>query len=189
MRPEQRVALRTQRLLLEPFARGHAQEVTPVIGHPLVADTTSNIPHPYTERDATGFAEAIESSAGGLHCWLLRTRGARAIVGGVGLHGFEGDAAEFGYWIGVDHWGNGYATEALVALLGHAFATLGLARLHACYFARNPASKRVMEKAGCTPREHGACPPFIEKNGVRERVGWMEMTRERWARQGTGGGA
>ena len=180
MTPEHRATIQTERLILESFAREHAHEVTPVIDHELVAGTTSNIPHPYTEADAIGFAKLIERSEGGLHSWLLRARATSAIVGGVGLHGFQGDTSEFGYWIGVDHWGNGYATEGLLALIGHAFDALGLARLHACYFTRNPASRRVMEKAGCTPCGPGSCGDSVMKNGVREEIGWMEITRETW---------
>jgi RimJ/RimL family protein N-acetyltransferase len=53
-----------------------------------------------------------------------------------------------GYWIGVPYWGNGYATEAGRAVLDHGFGELGLNRVYAHCFARNPASRRVLEKLG-----------------------------------------
>jgi RimJ/RimL family protein N-acetyltransferase len=42
----------------------------------------------------------------------------------------------------------GYATEAARAVVEFGFATLGLHRIHAHYFAENKASGRVLEKFG-----------------------------------------
>ena len=56
--------------------------------------------------------------------------------------------AELGYVVGVPHWGRGYATEAGLAVLGHGFGELGLNRVYAFCFSRNPASRRVLEKLG-----------------------------------------
>jgi len=57
-------------------------------------------------------------------------------------------SAEIGYWIGEPFWGRGIATEALVAVTGHAMETHGLTRVYALPFAGNVASCRVLEKAG-----------------------------------------
>ena len=46
------------------------------------------------------------------------------------------------------HWGHGYATEVVTALLRYAFEELDLNRIYAHHMVRNPASGRVMEKAG-----------------------------------------
>jgi RimJ/RimL family protein N-acetyltransferase len=53
-----------------------------------------------------------------------------------------------GYWIGAPYWNRGYATEAARAVLRFAFDTVGLHRIYATHFTRNPASGRVMEKTG-----------------------------------------
>ena len=52
-----------------------------------------------------------------------------------------------GYWIGRQHWGKGFATEASRALIEIA-KTLKLPRLEASHFLDNPASGRVLEKLG-----------------------------------------
>ena len=52
-----------------------------------------------------------------------------------------------GYWIGRQHWGKGFATEASRALIEIAKA-LKLPRLEASHFLDNPASGRVLEKLG-----------------------------------------
>ena len=55
---------------------------------------------------------------------------------------------EIGYIVNPRHWGNGYATEAARGLLDYGFRVLGLRRITACCDVDNPASARVLEKAG-----------------------------------------
>ena len=57
-------------------------------------------------------------------------------------------SAEVGYWLGEPFWGKGVATESLRALTEYAFTELGLVRLYATVMEWNPASARVLEKAG-----------------------------------------
>jgi ribosomal-protein-alanine N-acetyltransferase len=59
--------------------------------------------------------------------------------------------AEMGYAIAPRHWARGYATEALRALVAHAFGTMGLNRLEADIDPRNGASARVLDRLGFTP--------------------------------------
>ncbi|QLG61507.1 GNAT family N-acetyltransferase [Halorarum salinum] len=56
--------------------------------------------------------------------------------------------AELAYWIAPDEWGNGYATDASRAVLAHGFDAIGLHKVTATAFEHNPASRRVLEKAG-----------------------------------------
>ena len=53
-----------------------------------------------------------------------------------------------GYWIGRPYWGQGYATEAATAALAWAGAGWGKRLVVSGHFADNPASGRVLEKAG-----------------------------------------
>ena len=57
-------------------------------------------------------------------------------------------SAEVGYWLGQPFWGRGIATESLKVLTEYAFTELGLVRLYATVLEWNPASARVLEKAG-----------------------------------------
>ena len=59
-------------------------------------------------------------------------------------------SAEIGYWLGEDLWGRGIVTEALSLVTSHVFSQLNFLRLYALPFADNPASVRVLEKAGYT---------------------------------------
>jgi RimJ/RimL family protein N-acetyltransferase len=62
----------------------------------------------------------------------------------------ENSRAEVGYWLGKPFWGQGYITEVVRRLVQYGFEDLKVNRIYATYFARNPASRRVMEKAGMT---------------------------------------
>ncbi len=60
---------------------------------------------------------------------------------------YEG-AAELGYWIGEEYWGNNYAFEASQALIKRAFGELNVNEIYASYRIENKQSKRVLEKLG-----------------------------------------
>ena len=73
------------------------------------------------------------------------------VIGCIGLllrDDVERIAAEVGYWLGEPFWGRGIMTAALRAFSEYAFAQLCLVRLFATVMEWNPASARVLEKAG-----------------------------------------
>jgi ribosomal-protein-alanine N-acetyltransferase len=55
---------------------------------------------------------------------------------------------ELGYTIARAYWGNGYATEAVQALLQFGFERMDLVRIEAVVLPDHAASARVLEKAG-----------------------------------------
>jgi ribosomal-protein-alanine N-acetyltransferase len=79
--------------------------------------------------------------------YLIESRSEHRVLGGTGL-GFEAPlTAVTGYVLARDVWGNGYATEALTAIVDIA-KKLGVARLNALCHPDHPASTRVLEKCG-----------------------------------------
>ena len=70
------------------------------------------------------------------------------VMGVAGIHLSHSQKAELGYWISVPYWGKGYTTEAVKRLIQFGFEEMELNRIFASYFSNNPASGRVMEKAG-----------------------------------------
>jgi len=139
--------LETKRLKLRPYSEADIPELLPLVGTREVAATTLRIAHPYTEEDARAFLVlATEPDK----IWLaitLRADGRQ--IGGIGLRLDEQHQhAELGYWLGVQYWGQGYATEAACEMLRNGFEDLGLHRIHASHFAHNPASGRVLRKLG-----------------------------------------
>ena len=57
-------------------------------------------------------------------------------------------SVELGYWLAEPYWGKGIATEAVRAMTEWGFAHLDINRIFAYVFGWNPASARVLEKAG-----------------------------------------
>ena len=132
---------------IEPFAPRHAPAVQRLVADPLITATTL-IPHPYPEDGAERFiAESVKAWAEGTAFNFAVLVGG-AVVGSCGLKELHDGQADLGYWIGVPFWGHGYATEAARRVAAFGFERLGLARITAHALARNPASARVLEKAG-----------------------------------------
>lgn len=109
---------------------------------------TDLFPHPYTLADADRWIASVADIRPPQH-FAIEVAG--QAVGGIGFtvqHGIFCKTAELDYWLGHAHWGKGIATEAVGAVMRHAFATHALARLEAGVFTWNPASMRVLEKSG-----------------------------------------
>lgn len=87
--------------------------------------------------------------------------------------------AELGYWIGKPFWNRGYATEAAIAVIRFGFASLDLNRIASRHFSRNPASGRVMQKAGL--RHEGTARQSMIKWGKYEDLQLYAILREDWS--------
>lgn len=105
-------------------------------------------PHPYTLEDAQRW---IEHASGEDPMTNFAIVVNDAAVGGIGLV-FHDDiyhrSAELGYWLGEAYCGQGLATEAVGGIVEWAFDNFDIARIYAGVLAWNPASARVLEKAG-----------------------------------------
>jgi RimJ/RimL family protein N-acetyltransferase len=121
-------------------------------------------PYPYLEQHGRHFLEHVTSSRPVTN-WAIDVEG--AAVGGIGVMlqtDVERVSAEIGYWLGEAHWGRGIVTEALIAVTSEVFRRFDLTRLYALPFADNPASVRVLEKAGYV--KEGLMPRSTIKEGV-----------------------
>lgn len=152
--------LRTPRLVLRELTLSDAPRIQELAGAWEVASTTLTMPHPYEDGMAEGWINgAPEAWAARQRLTLAITSEADGLIGGIGLNLFlQHRHAELGYWIGLPFWGRGFATEAAEAMLAFGFGELGLHRILARYFSRNPASGGVLRKLGMTHegtlREH-----------------------------------
>jgi ribosomal-protein-alanine N-acetyltransferase len=105
-------------------------------------------PNPYHLDDARYWLEMVVGQAPSTN-FAIEVEG--QAVGSVGITMGEDvfrRSAEIGYWLGRSFWGRGIASSAVRAVTEHAFEQFDLNRLHAGVFAWNPASARVLEKAG-----------------------------------------
>jgi ribosomal-protein-alanine N-acetyltransferase len=142
--------LRTERLFLRLFGLEDAALVQRLAGAREIADTALTIPHPYLD----GMAESWIGTHADAWDWQERatlaiTTEVDGVIGAISLH-LEPDhrRAELGYWVGRPFWNRGYATEAARAVIAFGFDALALNRIHAAHLTRNPASGRVLVKAG-----------------------------------------
>ena len=105
-------------------------------------------PYPYALSDAREWIEFATSQSPETNFAIASDT---ELIGGIGIT-LQSDvnrrSAEIGYWLGEPHWGQGIATAALKAMTDWAFAEFNLVRLYGEVFEWNPASGRVLEKAG-----------------------------------------
>lgn len=145
---ETQPVIETRRLTLRSPGVQDAPRIAALANDPDIARMTCRMPHPFGPGDAEDFILAVASQDPARAATFLIEHEDAGPVGVVGL--FEGDdrVPETGYWIGRDFWGRGYATEALEAATAWARARWRRRALVAGHFSDNPASGRVLEKAG-----------------------------------------
>jgi ribosomal-protein-alanine N-acetyltransferase len=142
--------LETDRLILKPPCVEDVEAIAAVATDWRVAEMTL-VPHPYLPADALVWIGRAKESwethgFGGL---AVFTRTGGIFIGAIGLRPKESPRhASSGYWFCPSVWGKGYATEALREILRFGFEVIGLERIEANHLLINPASGRVMEKAG-----------------------------------------
>jgi RimJ/RimL family protein N-acetyltransferase len=175
--PEQPLLV-TDRLHLRPFAASDASQVQALAGERAIADTTLLIPHPYGDGEAEAWIATHEPQfhQGRQAVYAITLRPDGQLIGAISLlivrvH----DRAELGYWIGSPWWNRGFATEATKAAISYGFGALGLHRIEAEHFARNPASGRVMLKCGM--RHEGRLIQRVKKWGIYEDIDQYGLIR------------
>jgi RimJ/RimL family protein N-acetyltransferase len=142
--------IRSERLFLRPAWPEDWEDLLLGIADEAVVRNLAKAPWPYTAEHAREFAgREQDGRCPHFFITLPRTSGPAVLVGACGLARVDGEV-ELGYWIARDHWGQGYATEAVRAVLSLA-RTLGHRELVAGHFIDNPASARVLRKAGFVP--------------------------------------
>ena len=145
------VELKLSRCTLRPWRAGDGASLVRYANNRNVSGNLKDrFPFPYTAADATAW---IAHASGQMPIVNFAIVVDGEAVGGTGIE-LGADvfhrSAEIGYWLGEPFWGRGIATEVLRALTDYAWATFDIIRLEAGVFSWNPASARVLEKAGYT---------------------------------------
>jgi RimJ/RimL family protein N-acetyltransferase len=145
----------------------HTGDIAALVRHAdnrkIWRNVRDRFPHPYTRAEAEAWVRLA----------ALRTpETAFAIdvggeaVGGIGLELQEDvyrRSAEIGYWLGEAHWGRGIATDAVRGPTAWTFEHFDVCRIFAKVFEWNPASARVLEKAGYV--QEGRLRRAVTKDG------------------------
>ena len=147
--------IKTKRLVLKkPTKKINKKLIVSQIGDWEVAKWLSDVPYPYTEQKAEEWLNNINYDD--LLFSIFRNN---SLIGGVGLSLEEDNDLDLGFWIGRDHWGKGYATEAAMGLIQYVKKEFNFKQINACYIKGNTGSSNVLMKLGF--EEIGECEEYF----------------------------
>jgi len=151
--------LTTERLVLRELTPEDAEALFEYRSHPHVTRFQSW--NPASIDDARAFLSTLKLQppyTGGTWRQLgIALRADGTLIGDCGVHVLKTDSrhAEIGYTIAPGHQRNGYASEAVRALLGMLFGTLRMKRVVARTLASNAASKALLARLGFRREKNG----------------------------------
>ncbi|MGI6229678.1 MAG: GNAT family N-acetyltransferase [Tractidigestivibacter sp.] len=176
--------IRTARLVLRPWREDDAQALYRHAKNPDVGPAAGWKAHSSLEESKKALHEVLMVP----ECYAITIKSANGPsepVGAIALSigsssklGLPDDEAEIGYWISEPYWNDGYMTEAVSAIIRHAFMELGLNAVWAGYYRGNERSRRVQEKAGMKP--HHTVPSVVDSLGVEHAENVTRLTRAEW---------
>lgn len=164
MKPE--MSIETSRLNLRRFSLYDVNDVQKMAGDHRVSRMTEAIPYPYKDGMAEDWISTHDQlwSKGTGAPFAVELKAHKKLIGCVGLSVTRRHKrAELGYWIGYEHWSNGYCTEAARAVLNYGFSILSLTRVEAIHLTKNPASGAVMRKLGMC--HEGTMKSYVLRDG------------------------
>ncbi|MEM1382050.1 MAG: GNAT family protein [Pseudomonadota bacterium] len=116
-------------------------------------------------RNRVAWAERAIRHGEALPLFLIRQEDGQ-VLGGLTLSNIRRDPAQagtLGYWLGTGMTGQGYMTEALMALKERVFGAMDLSRLEAACLPENHASRRLLER--CHFKYEGVAQAYLQING------------------------
>ena len=162
----------TRRLRLRIPVLEDAPDIARLAGDPEISGNTLEIPYPYDQKAANEWIDEVSAAlrAGTEILFAITGRNTGELYGVIGLMDItrEHSRAKLGYWIGRPYWNQGYATEAVCAVLDYGFRVLSLNRIYAFYLTRNPASGRVLDK--CSMRHEGVLRQHVRRGDGFEDI-------------------
>jgi RimJ/RimL family protein N-acetyltransferase len=140
-----RCVLETERLMLRRPTLADVKAIAALANDRRIAENTRRLPHPYLQDHAVAFVRAMADDPRET-VFLIENN--HTPIGVVGVDWRKPDAPELGYWLGVDHWGQGFATEAARAVIDFAFEEFEFEHLLSGARVANPSSRNILEKCG-----------------------------------------
>lgn len=175
-------ALETARLLL----RGVVEADIPAyerhfVDWEIIGQLGAVVPWPYPPNGVSDYVRNVILPQQGRHKWvwgIFRKEESAELIGVVDLWR-RGSPENRGFWLSRSHWGNGYMTEAVAAVMDCAFGPLGFDKLVFSNARGNAKSRRIKEKTGARlvrmePRR------FVNPAYTESEV-W-ELTKAEWER-------
>ncbi len=146
--------IKTDRLVLRDFVETDWEALNAILSDPEATRHMHFSSWDLAER-RNFFQSIIENTrnpSSHVFQWAIELKSSGETIGWFGIGGASHPSVEgersFGYILSRSYWGNGYMTEALRAIIAFEFETLHTPFLSATCETVNPASARVLEKAG-----------------------------------------
>lgn len=175
LREAGRCILDTERLSLRRPTLADVNAIARLACDRRIAQNT-RLPHPYSQNHAVEFVRHVASQPREI---VFLVEHNHTSIGMVGASWREAETPELGYWFGVDHWGQGFATEAARAVLDFTFEEFDIAFVRSYARVTNPASRNVLEKCGF--QWSGVELHRFESIGSSAPVDCFRLTRGVWA--------
>jgi RimJ/RimL family protein N-acetyltransferase len=137
--------LETERLTLRRPTLADVKAIARLANDRRIAENTRRLPHPYSQDHAIEFVRATASEDRGT-VFLIESN--FVPMGVVGVDWRQPDTPELGYWLGVEHWGQGIGTEAARAVIDFTFEGFDVEHVISGARVSNPSSRNILEKCG-----------------------------------------
>ena len=155
----------TERLILRRFRKADAPVLAEYRSDPSVARYQSwDVPFPLLRAEtAVANFMASDPDKAGWFQYAIERISDRVLIGDVAVRLHDNlMQAEVGFTLGAPYQGQGYATEAVRAVLDRLFRVQGLHKVTGECDARNTASAALMERLGFTREGHLRQQTFIK---------------------------
>lgn len=143
--------LETERLILRKFKKADYIEMFDNwASDKNVTKYVSFNPHKDYDETKQIINDWINEYNAGSYNWVVELKSNHQIIGNISVikSSSKHSNCELGYVYGSKYWGRGYATEALKKVIDYLINECEFHLVEAKHHASNPASGRVMEKAG-----------------------------------------
>ena len=137
--------LETERLMLRRPTLADVRAIARLANDRRIAENTRRLPHPYSQDHAVAFVRAMADEPRET-VFLIEQH--YTPIGMVGVDWREAQAPELGYWLGFEHWGQGFGTEAARAVIDYTFEEFEIEHLISGARVANPSSRNILEKCG-----------------------------------------
>jgi 8-oxo-dGTP diphosphatase len=147
--------IETARLRIRCYRDDDLADLVALVNNWEVARWVATMPYPYTDAAGRDWIALVKRDhvTGRPRRFAIALKEDDRLIGGIGLDGSTGDGSTeraLGYWLGQPYWGNGYAREAVAAIIDHGFRSLGLETIRAYTDPSNARSQRVLLHNGLT---------------------------------------
>ena len=137
--------LETERLTLRRPTLADVKAIARLANDRRIAENTRRLPHPFHEEHAIDFVRHVADSQTEFAFLIEHNFEAMGVTS---INFREPDFAEIGYWLGFEHWGQGFGTEAARAVIDFFFEEFAHEQLIAAARVANPTSRNILEKCG-----------------------------------------